>query len=73
LDSWLSRLITKPLYEEIQDLLINTWRKLDNKSPSKLRGLLTFALALVILNLNKPLKLKDRTLYSKKINSTTYD
>jgi hypothetical protein len=40
---------------------------------TKLRGLLSFALAIVILNLNKPLKLKDRTLYSKRKCSPTYD
>jgi hypothetical protein len=58
--------ITKPLYEATQDLIINTWRKLDNKNPSKFKGLLVFALALVILNLDKLLKLKGRKLYSKR-------
>jgi hypothetical protein len=51
----------------MQDLIISTWSKLNNnKSPSKLTGLLPFTQALVILNLDKPLKLKDRTLNSKR-------
>jgi hypothetical protein len=59
---------TKPLYEATQDLIINTWSKLNNnnKNPSKFKGLLVFALALVILNLDKPLKVKARTSYSKR-------
>jgi hypothetical protein len=41
----------KALYEDIQDLIINT-------GPiTKLERLLPFALTIVILNLNKPLKL----------------
>jgi hypothetical protein len=36
------------------------------KSPSKLEGLLAFALTLAILNLDKPLKLKDSPLHSKR-------
>jgi hypothetical protein len=38
------------------------------KSPSSLNDLLPFALALIILNLDKPIKLKDRTLHSKRNN-----
>jgi hypothetical protein len=63
-------IITKPLYEKTQDLIINTGV---NWTITKLKGLLPFALPLVILNLHKPLKLKDRTLNLKEKSSTTYD
>jgi hypothetical protein len=36
------------------------------KSLLKLKGLMAFALALTILNLDKPLKLKDNTLHFKR-------